>query len=74
MCRHPPHNCLIGQIPSFPTDLKDNNVQLREENQALKNYIDHLLIEIISTTPPEILEIKQGTSARGSRSVGSFVE
>ena len=71
MYRHPPQSS--NQTPSFPADLKDDNVQLREENQALKDYIDHLLIGIISTTP-EILEVKQGTSARGSRSVGSFVE
>jgi len=35
MYRHPPQSS--NQTPSFPADLKDDNVQLREENQALKN-------------------------------------
>ncbi len=43
--------------PSLPPDLKDDNVQLRERNQALVGYIDTLLLSIIEKKP-DILEVK----------------
>lgn len=53
---------------SFSPDLKDENLQLRDENQSLKNYIDRLLLGIISTSP-EILEVKGESTTRRSRSL-----
>ena len=54
--------CLCVYLPSFlppplPPDLKDDNVQLRERNQALVGYIDTLLLSIIEKKP-DILEVK----------------
>ena len=59
----------IVKLPlSFSPDLKDENVQLRDENQSLKNYIDRLLLGIISTSP-EILEVKGESTTRRSQSL-----
>ena len=59
---------LTSRLFSFSPDLKDENVQLRDENQSLKNYIDRLLLGIISTSP-EILEVKGESTTRRSRSL-----
>ena len=59
---------LNHEIASFSPDLKDENGQLRDENQSLKNYIERLLLGIISTSPG-ILEVKGESTSRRSQSL-----
>ena len=64
--------------PPPAPDLKDDNVQLKNENQSLREYIDKLLLNIIATSP-SILEIKNSlATSRGDAchpsNNGSFVQ
>lgn len=56
------------KVLSLSLDLKDDNVQLRERNQALMGYIDTLLLNIIEKKP-DILEVKPLSSSSSSVTV-----
>lgn len=54
----------------FVSDLRDDNLHLRERNQALMGYIDTLLLTIIEAKP-DLLEVKpfQSNSSNSNSSV-----
>ncbi len=68
----PPTHTHSLSLSHTHTDMKHDNVKLKEENSALRAYIDHLVLTVMDTRP-ELLEVQPTPAAPLTQSSSSLL-